>query len=114
MKGYVPFRTWTACSDGAVCIQGHKTGCGTKLRQHQDRGGEDTWWRGTDEDEGFPGVAEPLSVRRQVRAPRQGQRQGRCGRTRGLCTAELHGPDPECQQLGRVEHLPGRTVSQAA
>ena len=52
----------------------------------------------------LPGVAEPLSVRRQVRPPRQGQRQGRRGRTRRLCTAELHGSDSECQQLGRVEH----------
>jgi transposase len=44
------------------------------LRQHQDRGGADTGRRGTDEDEGIPGVAEPLSVRRQVWASRQGQR----------------------------------------
>jgi hypothetical protein len=29
MKRYVPFRTWTANSNGAVLFLGHKTACGT-------------------------------------------------------------------------------------
>ena len=61
-------------------------------------------WR-AEEDAGLLRVAEPLSVRREVRPPGQGQRQGQSRRACRLCAAELHGADPASGQLGGVERV---------
>ena len=67
---------------------------------------------GAAENAGLLRVAEPLSVRRQVRASGEGQRQGQGGRAGRLCPAELHGADSARAQLGGAERAAGSTVPQ--
>src|ERR1700737_3566885 len=64
------------------------------LRQSQDRGGEDLRRRQAGANAGIHGTGEPLPVPGQVRAARQGERQGQ-GRGAGeVCPLELHDSDP--------------------
>src|SRR2546426_6473085 len=84
------------------------------VRQHQAGGGMDSGRWDADENPSIRRTAEPLLVRREVRAARKRQRQGKGGRVGGLCAAELPGAGAALRQLGGTERTSADPIPEAA
>ena len=59
-------------------------------------------------------AAEPLLVCREVRTPRQGERQGEGGRATGLHAAELHGAPSTIRHRGGVQRTSAHPMPESA